>query len=48
MKLILAKMVWSFDLSLDAKSEDWMDRCKVSTLWKKPELAVHLKEVVRD
>jgi len=48
MRLIVAKIVWTFDLELDPKSDDWMERCKVMTLWEKPELAVHAKEVVRD
>ncbi|KAK5174974.1 uncharacterized protein LTR77_000110 [Saxophila tyrrhenica] len=48
MRLILAKMIWSFDLELDPKSDDWMKRCKVNTLWEKPELAVRVKEVVRE
>lgn len=47
MRLILAKTVWSFDLELNPKSENWMRECKVKTLWQKPELAVHVKEVVR-
>jgi hypothetical protein len=48
MRLILAKMIWSFDLELDPRSENWMDECKIFTLWKKPELAVRVREVVRD
>ena len=47
MRLILAKIIWSFDLELDPKSENWMKECKVMTLWQKPELAVHVKEVAR-
>lgn len=47
MRLIFAKIIWTFDIELDAKSKDWMKECKVMTLWDKPELAVHLKEVVR-
>ena len=47
MRLILAKMIWSFDLELDPKSADWMERCKVMTLWLKPELLIRMKEVVR-
>ena len=47
MRLILAKMVWSFDMELEARSQNWMDECKVMTLWAKPELAVRVKEVVR-
>ena len=48
MRLILAKMIWSFDLELDPKSENWEKECKVMTLWAKPELAVQVKEVMRD
>ena len=48
MRLILAKMIWSFDMRLDSSSEDWMNRCKVKTLWEKPELKVHFEEVVRE
>ena len=44
MRLILAKLMWSFDMKLDVKSEDWLERCKVWTLWGKPELAVHVTE----
>ncbi|KAK4902586.1 hypothetical protein LTR27_000523 [Elasticomyces elasticus] len=47
MRLILAKMIWSFDLELDQRSATWMDRCYVNTLWVKPELLVRVKEVVR-
>ncbi|KAM3415335.1 hypothetical protein BST61_g8864 [Cercospora zeina] len=47
MRLIAAKLIWTFDLELDPSSEDWMDRCKVFTLWDKPELAVKLTPVKR-
>jgi hypothetical protein len=47
MRLIFAKIIWTFDLELDPKSEKWMKECTVMTLWDKPELAVHVKEVVR-
>lgn len=47
MRIILAKMIWSFDMELDPKSASWIDDCKVLTLWDKPELAVHVKEAVR-
>ncbi|KAI7712361.1 putative P450 monooxygenase [Hortaea werneckii] len=48
MRLLMAKVVWSFDFELDARSENWFQRNKVFTLWEKPELLVHLKEVLRD
>ncbi|KAK4547942.1 hypothetical protein LTR36_010661 [Oleoguttula mirabilis] len=47
MRLIMAKIVWSFDFELDAQSANWMAECKVLTLWAKPELVVRVKEVVR-
>ncbi|KAK3711339.1 hypothetical protein LTR37_009719 [Vermiconidia calcicola] len=47
MRLILAKVAWSFDLELDPKSENWMEH-KVFVVWKKPELAVHIREVERE
>lgn len=47
MRLILAKIIWTFDFELDPKSDNWLKDCKVFTLWEKPELAVHVKEVIR-
>ncbi|CAI7600061.1 unnamed protein product [Penicillium crustosum] len=47
LRIILAKMVWSFDLELEERSQDWLSRCKVMRLWVKPELAVKLKKVIR-
>lgn len=47
MRLILAKIIWSFDLELDAASENWMRECKVFTLWQKPALVVQVKQVMR-
>ncbi|OTB09038.1 hypothetical protein M426DRAFT_316328 [Hypoxylon sp. CI-4A] len=47
MRLILAKIIWSFDLELEDRSQDWLEQCKVMRLWVKPELAVRVKEVVR-
>ena len=43
----MAKLVWSFDFELDAKSANWFQDVRVLTLWAKPEMAVHVKEVVR-
>lgn len=48
MRLILAKMIWSFDMELDKSCENWMEECKVMTVWIKPPLWVHVKEVVRE
>lgn len=47
MRLILAKLVWSFDFELMDKSKDWLDQCKVMRHWVKPELAVKVTQVIR-
>lgn len=47
MRLIMAKLLWTFDLELDPKSQDWIQGCKVFTLWDKPELLVKLTQVDR-
>ncbi|GKZ36884.1 hypothetical protein AbraIFM66950_008148 [Aspergillus brasiliensis] len=47
MRLILAKMIWSFEMELDEEvSRDWMQRCRVMRLWQKPELRVRVRERV--
>lgn len=43
----MAKMIWTFDMELDDRSDKWLENCKVFTLWQKPELLVRLKEVQR-
>ncbi|CAK45415.1 uncharacterized protein An08g03780 [Aspergillus niger] len=44
MRLILAKMVWSFEMELDeGLSRDWLQRCRVMRLWQKPELEVRVR-----
>lgn len=48
MRLILAKLMWSFDLELDTRSNKWMEECKVMTVWIKPPLWVQLREVIRN
>ncbi|KAF9879140.1 hypothetical protein CkaCkLH20_03373 [Colletotrichum karsti] len=44
MRMILAKVIWNFDLQLAEESRDWLDceRHQVYTLWDKPPLKVHL------
>lgn len=43
MRLILAKIMWNFDLSLHPDSRDWMERQQAFTLWQKPDLNVFIK-----
>lgn len=47
MRLIMAKMLWTFDIELDPRSDKWLNNCKVFTLWAKPPLLVRLTEVQR-
>lgn len=42
MRLILAKMMWNFDIDLDPRSEGWLEKNVVYLLWEKPELYVKL------
>lgn len=42
LKLILARMVWNFDMELVPASRGWLDRQKAFTAWKKEELMVSL------
>ncbi|KAI1821973.1 putative cytochrome P450 monooxygenase [Xylaria intraflava] len=48
MRLILAKIVYNFDISLADESRNWIEDQKVYDLsWKAPPLNIHLKPVVR-
>ncbi|KAF2021455.1 cytochrome P450 monooxygenase-like protein [Aaosphaeria arxii CBS 175.79] len=47
MRLIMAKVLFNFDLELQPESYDWMSRMKVFTLWDKPPLMVSLRPVKR-
>ncbi|KAI1327216.1 cytochrome P450 [Xylariaceae sp. FL0255] len=42
MRLILAKMLWNFDLVLDKSCDNWDDQ-KIFALWEKPPLKVHIR-----
>jgi hypothetical protein len=47
MRLIMAKVLFNFDLELVEKERDWMKDQKVFTLWRKPSLMVRLHPVQR-
>jgi hypothetical protein len=47
MRLILAKVLFTFDLELVDKERDWIGEQKVFTLWEKGALMVRLKPVQR-
>ncbi|KAI0181033.1 putative cytochrome P450 [Hypoxylon sp. FL1284] len=44
-RLILAELVYNFDMSLAADSEHWLHNQKAYIVWDKPPLNVHLKAV---
>jgi cytochrome P450 len=46
MKVILARILWNFDIALCEESRDWMDRLKVYTLWMKEPMMVKLTPVI--
>ncbi|KAK4447172.1 cytochrome P450 [Podospora aff. communis PSN243] len=49
MRLILARLVWNFDLDLgDDKTKGWFGRCRPFNLWERPPLNVKLVPVRRD
>ncbi|KAJ2984481.1 hypothetical protein NUW58_g6035 [Xylaria curta] len=47
MRLILAKIVYNFDMTLADDSRGWLDDQRAYIVWEKPALNVHLKPVVR-
>jgi hypothetical protein len=47
MRLVIAKVLFNFDLELVDKTQDWMKGQKVFTLWEKPSLMVKLTPVER-
>lgn len=47
MRVILAKIIWHFDMELLPGMDDWLERHKLFMLWEKPALMVRLKRVER-
>lgn len=47
MRLILAKLLWHFDVALVEPEKDWMKDQRVYALWEKPSLRVRLTSVQR-
>jgi len=50
MRLILARVLFNFDMDLAADSENWIADQKIYSLWRKTALNVHLtlREDLRD
>lgn len=47
MRLVLARVLWKFDLRLAEDSADWMSRQRIYNAWDKGKLNVYLTPVVR-
>lgn len=45
MRVLLGNVVWGFDLEGGEGIDSWMERNRIFTLWKKPELRVRLRRV---
>ncbi|XXH04521.1 hypothetical protein Hte_010937 [Hypoxylon texense] len=43
MRLIMARLLWNFDFTLDAESRNWHEQ-KIYALWEKPPLQVMIKQ----
>ncbi|KAK1690189.1 cytochrome P450 [Colletotrichum godetiae] len=48
MRIMLARLLWNFDIVLAEDSKAWMETQKIYTLWEKGPLNVYLKPAVRD
>lgn len=42
MRLIMAKLIWNFDLKLANPHEDWINKSESYIIWEKIPLQVHL------
>ncbi|VBB80867.1 Putative cytochrome P450 E-class, group I [Podospora comata] len=47
MRLILARVLWNFDLKMDEDSADWMSKQRIFNLWEKGALNAYLTPVQR-
>lgn len=47
MRIILARVIYNFDMKLAEGSEHWIENQKVYFLWEKGPLYVHLTQVKR-
>lgn len=43
-RLILAGLFWAFDMRLSEGMRDWVERCEVYMVWRKPELWIEVEE----
>lgn len=47
MRLILARLIWNFDIELCGESDNWVEGIKVFMIYQRPPLKVKLTPVVR-
>lgn len=47
MRLILAKILYNFDISIDDDSRNWILNQRSFTVWEKPALNIHLTPVAK-
>ncbi|KAI0147946.1 cytochrome P450 ClCP1 [Hypoxylon sp. NC0597] len=47
MRLILAKIIYNFDMTIDDDSRGWLENQESYNLWHKPALNIYMKPVVR-
>jgi hypothetical protein len=47
MRLILARVLWNFDMKICEESLDWMSKQRVYSLWEKGPLQVTLTPAAR-
>lgn len=43
MRLILAHLLWTFDLTLSESAKDWAEEQNIFALWEKPPLMVDIR-----
>lgn len=47
MRIILARVLWNFDIKIDQESVDWMRKQRIYNLWEKGPLYAYLTPVER-
>lgn len=48
MRLVMARLIWGFDMELAKGNDEWLTGQKNYLLWDKPELKMYLREVTTD
>jgi hypothetical protein len=43
MRLVLARLIWNFDIMLAPESENWAEQLKIYVLWEKRPFFVRLR-----